>query len=188
VPDRNQQDSMFSLDETQLLGKATSARRPRIRSLVVLALCGILATACDRGDKPARIGHRAPQFTVSDGTQTVDLSKLRGRIVVLNFWATWCVPCIEEVPSLVEMQRRMPQVAVVAISSDEDASVYRQFLSDNHVNFVTVRDPSGRIPKLFGTVKIPETYVIDQRGVLRRKFVSAQNWTTPEILDYLSKL
>jgi cytochrome c biogenesis protein CcmG/thiol:disulfide interchange protein DsbE len=188
VPDRNQQHSMFSMNEIPATGIATLVRRGRIRSLVVLALCALLATACDRGDRPARIGYRAPQFTVSDGTQTVDLSKLRGRIVVLNFWATWCIPCIEEVPSLVEMQRRMPQVSVVAISSDEDAAVYRQFLSDNHVNFVTVRDPSGRIPKLFGTIKIPETYVIDQRGVLRRKFVSAQNWTTPEILDYLSKL
>jgi thiol-disulfide isomerase/thioredoxin len=118
----------------------------------------------------------------------VDLSKLRGHVVVLNFWATWCVPCIEEVPSLVELQRRLPQVTVVAISQDEDASPYRQFLTDNHVDFQTVRDPSGRIPRLYGTVKIPETYIIDQQGILRRKFVSAQNWTSPEIIDYLNKV
>jgi cytochrome c biogenesis protein CcmG/thiol:disulfide interchange protein DsbE len=118
----------------------------------------------------------------------VSLDKFRGKVVVLNFWATWCVPCIEEVPSLVALQRRMPQIAVVAISSDEDEAAYRQFLTANHVDFVTVRDPSYRIPHLYGTVKIPETYVIDQRGVLRRKFVSAQEWTSPEILDYLSKL
>ena len=87
-----------------------------------------------------------------------------------------------------ELQRRMPQVTVVAISSDEDAAAYRKFLTDNNVNFVTVRDPSFRIPKLYGTIKIPETYVIDRQGVLQRKFVSAQNWTTPEIMDYLGKL
>lgn len=156
--------------------------------MLALALCGLLATACDRGGHPARIGSRAPQFTVSDGTQTVDLASLRGHIVVLNFWATWCIPCIEELPSLVELQRRMPQVTVAAISSDEDADAYRKFLVDNHVNFVTVRDSSGRVPKLYGTIKIPETYVIDRQGVLRRKFVSAQNWTSPEILDYLGKL
>lgn len=118
----------------------------------------------------------------------VSLDKLRGRVVILNFWATWCIPCIEEVPSLVELHHRMPQLAVVAISQDEDAGLYSKFLTDNHVDFQTVRDPSARIPKMYGTIKIPETYVIDRKGVLRRKFVSAQNWTTPEIMDYLGKL
>ena len=162
--------------------------RTRARSVLALALCGLLATGCDRGSHPGRIGSTAPEFTVSDGTRTVDLAKLRGHVVVLNFWATYCIPCIEEVPSLGEMQRRLPQVAVVAISSDEDDAAYRQFLTDNHLDFLTVRDGSGRIPKMYGTIKIPETYVIDERGILRRKFVSAQDWTSPEILDYLGKL
>lgn len=156
--------------------------------MLALALCGTWTGGCDRGDHPGNIGSTAPQFTVSDDTQTVSLDSLRGHVVVLNFWATWCVPCIEEVPSLVRMQQRLPQVTVVAISSDEDAAAYRQFLATHGVDFLTVRDPSSRVPHLYGTVKIPETYVIDQRGILRRKFVSAQNWTNPEIVDYLSKL
>ena len=156
--------------------------------MLALTLCGMLTTACDRGDRPARIGSRAPQFTVTDGVRTVNISDLRGHVVVLNFWATWCVPCIEEVPSLVELQHRMPQLTVVAISNDEDPAVYSQFLLDNRVDFLTVRDFSSRVPKLYGTLKIPESYVIDRKGILRRKFVSAQNWTSPEILDYLGKL
>jgi cytochrome c biogenesis protein CcmG/thiol:disulfide interchange protein DsbE len=151
-------------------------------------VCGLLATACDRGDHPARIGVTAPQFTVADDAKAVNLGQLRGRVVVLNFWATSCFPCVEEVPSLRDLQHRMPQITVVAISNDEDAGVYRHFLSDDHVDFLTVRDASGRIPALYGTIKIPETYVIDKEGILRRKFVSAQNWTSPEILDYLGKL
>jgi cytochrome c biogenesis protein CcmG, thiol:disulfide interchange protein DsbE len=156
--------------------------------MLAILMCGLLATACDRGDHPARIGSRAPQFMVADDVQTANLSQLRGHVVILNFWATWCVPCIEELPSLVELQHRIPQVTVVAISSDEDAAVYRQFLVDNRVDFLTVRDSSDRVPKLYGTIKIPETYVIDREGILRRKFVSAQDWTSPEILDYLAKL
>jgi thiol-disulfide isomerase/thioredoxin len=156
--------------------------------MLALTFCGLLTTACDRGDHPGRIGSRAPEFTVSDGVQSVNLEKLRGHVVILNFWATWCVPCIEEVPTLVELQHRMPQLTIVAISGDQDAGAYRQFLVDNRVDFVTVRDPSNRIPLLYGTIKIPETYVIDREGRLRRKFVSAQNWTSPEIVDYLSKL
>ena len=157
-------------------------------SAVVLASVGLFATACDRGDRPALIGKKAPEFTVSDGKQSLDLKSYRGRIVVLNFWATSCVPCIEEIPTLAELQRRMPNISVVAVSSDDDDALYRKFLSEYHVNFVTVRDPSYRVPHMYGTVKIPETYIIDRKGVLRRKFVSAQNWTNPEILDYLGKL
>jgi peroxiredoxin len=162
--------------------------RSRGQSLLALAVCGLLAAACDRGDRPARIGAAAPQFSVADGEKAVNLANLRGHVVVLNFWATNCFPCVEEVPSLRDLQHRMPQITVVAISNDEDASAYHHFLADDHVDFLTVRDASGRVPALYGTIKIPETYVIDKDGILRRKFVSAQNWTSPEILDYLSKL
>ena len=168
--------------------RAKAKRRRRLIAMLALALCGLLTTACDRGYHPARIGSRAPQFSVSDGTQTVNLANLRGHVVLLNFWATWCVPCIDELPSLMDLQRRMPGVTVVGISLDEDAAAYRQFLLDNHVDFITVRDPSGRVPNLYGTIQMPETYVIDRRGILRRKFVSVQSWTSPEIMDYLGKL
>ena len=153
-----------------------------------LVLGALLLAGCDRGDHPARIGSMAPQFIATDGTRTVDISKLRGHIVVLNLWATWCAPCIEELPSLLEMQRLLPQVTVVAVSMDEDADTYRRFLTDNHVNLVTLRDPTQRVNHLYGTVQIPETYVIDRKGILRRKFVSAQNWTSPEIINYLNHL
>ena len=159
-----------------------------VTSAVVMAAAGLSMTGCDRGDRPALIGKTAPEFTVSDGTESLDLKNYRGKIVVLNFWATSCVPCIDEIPTLVELQRRMPNIAVVAVSSDDDDALYRKFLAEYHVNFVTVRDPSYRVPHMYGTVKIPETYVIDRNGVLRRKFVSAQNWTNPEIVDYVRKL
>jgi len=164
-------------------------RRFRPRSVwLLLAALALSAVGCYRGDHPGRIGSQAPEFKISDGKQSLDIDKLRGRVVVLNFWATWCAPCVEEIPTLVEMQRRMPQIAVVSVSADEDDAAYRQFLSAHSVNFVSVRDPSYRAPHMYGTVKIPETYVIDRNGILRRKFVSAQDWTSPEILDYLSKL
>jgi peroxiredoxin len=162
---------------------------PTLRSgVLLLALCALALTACDRGDHPARIGSPAPQFTLADGGQTVSLASLRGHTVVLNFWATWCVPCVEELPSLLVLQHRMPQITILAISQDEDPAAYRAFLLDNHVDFLTLRDPSQRVPHLYGTIKIPETYIIDRKGILRRKFVSAQDWTNPEVLDYLGKL
>ncbi|WP_213805814.1 redoxin domain-containing protein [Granulicella sp. dw_53] len=158
------------------------------RLLSTFACIALLVTGCDRGNHPGHVGNIAPQFTVSDGAKSADLSKLRGRIVVLNLWATWCAPCIEELPSLLEMQRKLPQVTVVAISMDEDPDIYQRFLTKNHVDLLTIRDPTARINTMYGTAQIPETYIIDRNGVLRRKFVSAQNWTSPEILDYLNRL
>ena len=109
---------------------------------------------------------------------------------MLNFWATWCAPCVEELPSLVEMQRRMKAkgVTVLAVSVDVDENAYRQFVKDHNVNLLTVHDPSGKSNQLYGTFKFPETYIIDRNGVMRRKFIGAVDWTDPEIADFLSKL
>ena len=148
----------------------------------------LLVSGCDRGSHPGNIDKPAPQFVVSDDTRTVDLNKLRGQVVVLNLWATNCAPCIEELPSLLALQRQMPDLAVVAVSMDQDPDIYRRFLIRHHVDVLTVRDGDQRVNALYGTVQIPETYIIDKQGVLRRKFIGAQNWTSPEITGYLSKL
>ena len=158
------------------------------RFLPGIALGVLLMSGCDRGSHPGNIGKPAPLFIMSDGTRTVDLSKLRGQVVVLNLWATWCAPCIEELPSLLEMQKRMPNVAVVAVSMDQDPDVYRKFLADHHVDVLTLRDQEMKVNALYGTVQIPETYIIDRQGILRRKFIGAQDWTSPEIMGFLSKL
>jgi peroxiredoxin len=150
----------------------------------------ISLSSCYSGTRPPRIGSSAPDFTVQDGQSSVTLSKLRGQVVVLNFWATWCAPCVEEVPSLVEMQRRMKAkgVTVLAVSVDVDDSAYRQFVKAHNVNLLTVRDPDQKSNGLYGTSKFPETYIIDRNGVMRRKFIGAVDWTEPEITDFLSKL
>ena len=154
-------------------------------SIALLVLAG-----CYSGTRPPRIGTKAPDFTVTDADRTVKLSDYRGQVVVLNFWASWCPPCVEETPSLVQMQQRMKDkgIVVLSVSEDVDESAYRRFLKTYNMNSVTVRDPAAKTKGLYGTVMIPETYVIDRNGVLRRKFVSAVDWNTPEITDFLSKL
>src|SRR5438874_13814823 len=92
-----------------------------VRLAVVLASL-IILTACYSSSKPSSIGAPAPDFTIQDSERSVTLSQLRGKIVVLNFWATWCPPCIEEMPSLVQMQKQLQDkgVAVLAVSVDDD--------------------------------------------------------------------
>src|ERR1700734_3245688 len=152
---------------------------------ILLALSG-----CYSGTRPPRIGVAAPDFTVRDSDRTVTLSQLKGQVVVLNFWATWCPPCIEEMPSLVQMQQRMKQkgVTVLAVSVDADQSSYQQFLRDHNVNLLSVRDPDQKSNALYGTFKFPETFVIDRGGVVRRKFIGAVDWTEPDVIEYLGKL
>ena len=165
----------------------------RFSSLAAVSLACtylILLSGCYSGTRPPRIGSNAPDFTVQDSQNKVTLSQYRGQVVVLNFWATWCPPCVEEMPSLVEMQRRLKAkgVTVLAVSMDVDEKAYNRFLKDHGVNLLTVRDPDQKSNALYGTFKFPETYVIDRNGVMRRKFIGAVDWTEPEIMDFLSKL
>jgi thiol-disulfide isomerase/thioredoxin len=155
-----------------------------------LAALALLAatTGCDRGNHPEQLGRRAPEFTVTDGAQTVDLSHYRGRVVVLNFWASWCAPCLEELPTLQSLQQQLPAVQVLAISTDEDPAAYQRFLIDHGVTLLTIRDAAQHSNSLYGTFRYPETYVIDKSGIIRRKFIGPQDWTSPEIVNYLKKL
>ena len=126
---------------------------------------------------------------IHDGAQTVSLNQYRGKIVVLNFWASWCPPCLEEFPSLIDLQRRMPNVAVLAVSFDTDANAYRQYLTDNHIaGITTILDLSQQSNHSFDTTRPPESYIIDRRGIVVRKFIGAQDWTSPEIMNYLRNL
>ena len=147
-------------------------------------------SACNSGSRPPRIGSDAPDFAVRDGSRSVVLHEMRGKVVVLNFWATWCPPCVEEMPSLVQMQARLKDkgVEVLAISTDVDGSAYQRFLKEHNVDLLTVRDPDQKTNTVYGTFKFPETYIIDRRGIVRRKFIGPVNWNEPEIVDFLSKL
>src|SRR6202162_5189359 len=161
----------------------------------LFALClavGLLSAliGCYSGGKPARIGSNAPDFTVQDSDHKVTLSQFRGQVVVLNFWGTFCPPCIEETPSLVQMQKRLKDkgVVVLAVSIDTDDNAYHKFLKDYKIDFVTVRDGAQKTSSLYGTFGWRETFVMDRNGMIRRKFLGAADWSSPEITDYLSKL
>ncbi len=147
-----------------------------------------LLSACNRGAHPAQLNIPAPDFTVSDGASTIHLASYRGHPVLLNFWWSQCAPCIEELPSLLQLHRDMPNLVILAVSIDEDPDAYQQFITRRHVDLITVRDPSQSAPKLFHTDMWPETYAIDQNGVIRRKFVGAQDWSIPEIRTFLKSL
>ena len=150
----------------------------------------VLTIGCIRGSRPQRVGEAAPEFTVQDSDRKVELAQFRGHVVVLNFWATWCPPCVQETSSLISMQDRTRRqgVVVVGISIDVDEDAYHRFLKLRSVNFLTVRDPEQKISGIYGTHGWPETYIIDRQGVLRRKVVGPIDWTAPDVIEFLNKL
>lgn len=112
-----------------------------------------------------------------DGRQ-VSLSDLADRTVVVNFWATWCPPCIEEMPSLRRLASSFEgrsDVELVAISTDDDWGPVRDFFADAPPNFTVLLDPGGAVARQYGTTKFPETYLI-QRGQVRGFVQGPRAW------------
>jgi predicted transcriptional regulator YdeE/peroxiredoxin len=155
-------------------------------SVFVLFLAVVNFSACHSRSRMPRVGSPAPDFSL----ESVRLSQFRGQVIVLNFWATWCLPCVQEIPSLVEMQRRMKAkgISVIAVSVDVDENAYRQFVRNHNVDLLTVRDPSGKTNAAYGTFKFPESYIIDRKGVIQHKFLVAVDWTDQQVIDLLNRL
>ena len=150
----------------------------------------LLTTGCYTGSKPPRVGAAARDFTLRDSDHEVGLKQFRGQVVIVNFWATWCGTCMQELPSLIDMQNRLRTrgVVVLGVSIDVDQDAYHRFLTQRNINFVTVRDPEQKVATLYGTTGWPESYIVDRQGVLRRKIVGPINWDSPEVMEFLTKL
>jgi peroxiredoxin len=131
-------------------------------------------------------GKTADDFSLDISGKPGHLSDLRGKVIVLNFWATWCLSCIEETPALDRLERHIASRGgmVLGVSVDEDADAYYRFLQDHGITFSTYRDPSRKIASDYGTSFFPETYVIDRRGRIAREFIGPQSWDSPEMLAY----
>ena len=137
------------------------------------------------------LGDSVPEFTLrNDDGGTVALADFRGKIVVLNFWATWCAPCIEEMPSLKQFAERYANqgVQVIGVSEDQDADAYREFLAQHEINFLTLRNPARAVSAQYGTFQLPETYIISRDGKLLNKIIGPTDWATPQMFSYFDSL
>jgi len=118
------------------------------------------------------IGHKAPAFALpAVGTgQTVDLESLRGKPVVVNFWATWCVPCYEEHPTLVANARNLPDVQFVGVVFNDTEDKITRFLNERGSAYPTLLDPNGKTAIAYGVGGVPETFFVNPAGVIVAKF------------------
>jgi cytochrome c biogenesis protein CcmG/thiol:disulfide interchange protein DsbE len=142
-----------------------------------------------RQGEPSLAGKKPEDFPIQIQGAS-HLADLHGKVVVLNFWASWCTPCQEETPSLNRLQAQIaPKGGVVlGVSVDEDKDAYQKFLADNQVIFPTSLDTSKKSAEDYGTHMYPETYLIDRQGRLARKIVGPQDWQSPEIMQSIDVL
>ena len=140
------------------------------------------------------VGDTAPDFKVTTGNgRTVTASDFGGKLLVLNFWASWCPPCVEETPSLDAFARQMaPEgVVVLAVSVDKNESAYKRFLERFKPAYEVSRDPEADISTSYGTFVFPESYVIDRSGKVVQKIIGEPekgDWTDPELLARIRRL
>jgi len=150
------------------------------------AILVLFAMPSYRQGEASIAGKPAQDFSLTLAGKSEHLSGLKGKMVVLNFWATWCPPCVEETPSLNRLQKYIDSRGgmVLGVSVNEDGAAYDKFLKDQSVIFPTYRDATKKSAADYGTTIYPETYVIDRHGKIARKFVGAQQWDSPEMLAY----
>lgn len=139
-----------------------------------------------------QVGDEAPNFMLRDlAGNIVSLSQLRGKVVLLNFWATWCGPCRIEMPAMEHLYRAFPrkEFEILAVSTDpQGAAVTRPFQQAMGFTFPILHDSEYRVGFTYGARTIPVTFVVDRQGIVRQKIFGAREWDSPEARDLIHTL
>jgi peroxiredoxin len=149
-----------------------------------LASAALVLAACNQDPGP-QVGASAPDFELPDLDGKVHrLADYRGRVVIVNFWATWCPPCVDEMPSLERLHNALGErgVEVLAISVDERFSDVPEFVRKYHLTFPVLYDEGKKVSRKYQTFKYPETYILDRNGRLKSKVVGPRDWSAPTVI------
>ena len=167
--------------------------RSRSSRALTLTLSAIFGTALASASLAIEEGQRAPGFSAPHLTAKappVNLSDYRGKVVYLDFWASWCPPCLTSLPLLNELQREFPddRFQVLAINVDNDLGKARKFLRKRPVDYPSASAPKGRIPESYGLKTMPTSYLIDEDGVVRMVHAGFRTEDLPKLREEIGKL
>jgi cytochrome c biogenesis protein CcmG/thiol:disulfide interchange protein DsbE len=144
---------------------------------------------------PVQLGSKAPDFTaytLDSVPQPKRLADYRGKVLMINVWATWCLPCRVEMPSIEALNKDYAPkgLKIVAVSIDDPGtdSTIRSFARQYGLTFDILHDPQGKITELYDITGYPETFIVGKDGVIRKKLMSATNWNAPEARSLVDRL
>lgn len=163
-------------------------------------MAGMLLTlsACNKSESTkisaiAKENSPAPEISVkaiADGS-TLKLSALKGKVVLLNFWATWCPPCRDEIPSMMKLDKAMTgkPFQMVAVSMDEGGKpAIDTFFKERGFMLPTYLDSNGMAARSYGVTGVPESFIVDKSGVIVKKIIGGLDWGSPEVASFLEGL
>ena len=157
-----------------------------------LSFTGSSRVSQEPAGSTAEVGKQAPDFTLSafDGT-SYTLSELRGKVVLVNFWATWCPPCRAEMPSMEKLNRLMEgeNFVILAINVEQNGrQAVGRFLESSPHSFPVLLDEQAVVQKRYGVYKFPETFVVRKDGIIDDKLIGAFDWASPDTVTYFREL
>jgi len=165
--------------------------------LALVALSGHrgarLAPNSEESEATVPAGSQAADFKLEtlNGT-TVSLDSLRGKVVFLNVWATWCAPCLEEMPSmqtLYDAFKGNKDFVMLAVSQDtKGRSVVAPYVAKNGYRFTILLDPQNKVSETYDVSGVPETFIIDRKGQIVAHHMGAFDWSRPDVKDALQQL
>lgn len=139
-----------------------------------------------------RVGESLADFTLPDmNGEPVQLAALRGKVVFINVWTTWCPPCIEEMPAIQRLYEQLHPKGLEVLAINMDAlgrQTVEPFLDKRRLTFPVLLDPESRTERLYQTAGIPESFIVDKAGLLVEKIVGPRDWAHPEIIALFERL
>jgi len=160
--------------------------------IAAFVLVVFLSRSGPSGQKIVMNGDRAPEFRLPDRDgRYVKLSDLRGKVVMVHFWATWCPPCVEEIPTVARLNKELTakDFVLLAVSVDEGGSqAVNAFLLRNGLDVPVLFDPDRSTAARYGTFKFPETYIVDREGIVRYKVIGPRDWSNPAELHMIQNI
>ena len=164
--------------------------------LLMLAALGLPLRAQSLEDNPLLLDLPSEPVAALDftartlGGEQLKLSELRGNVVMLNFWATWCVPCLLEMPAMDRLNRKLAgrHFRLLAVNQAEERAQVEKFARDHRFSFALVLDPIGEVGSNYGANRLPMTYIIDKRGFVIRRAVGPREWDSDAAMHLFEQL
>jgi peroxiredoxin len=161
----------------------------KIMYLLLAASLALYLSSC--GESPvASVGKPTPNIDTVDMQGDIwSLSKQRGQVVFVNFWATWCAPCREEMPSMQRLYTKLPKdkFKMVALYNRDKPELVKKFVAQLGITIPILNDEQNIIGEKYGLTGLPETFIVDKKGIIREKYIGPREWDSPEIVDLLTK-